>query len=129
MKFQVMREHQQTRSVEMMARLFSISRSGYYAWGRRARSKRERSEEELLGMISEIQEDVRYRYGSPRVTAELRKRGRRTGHNRVARLIRENGLGRRARKRYRSTTDSNHGLKVAEDLLKQEFSVSQRDKV
>jgi putative transposase len=129
MKFQFMRDHQQTHSVEMMARMFSVSRSGYYAWGRRARSKRERSEEELLGMISEIQEDVRYCYGSPRVTAELRKRGRRAGHNRVARLMRENGLGRRTRKRYRSTTDSNHGLKVAEDLLKREFSVSQRDKV
>ncbi len=111
-----------------MARLFSVSRSGYYAWRVRARSERERSEEELLDLISEIQKGVRYRYGSPRVTVELRKHhGKRVGHNRVARLMRENGLGRRARKRYRSTTDSNHGLEVAEDLLKREFSVSSRN--
>ncbi len=129
MKFQFMRDHQKTHSVEMMARLFSVSRSGYYAWGRRARSERERSEEELLAQISEIQERVRYRYGSPRVTAELRKQGKRIGHDRAARLMRENGLGRRIRKRYRSTTDSNHCLKVAVDLLQREFSVSQRDKV
>ena len=58
---------------------------------------------------------------------ELKRRGYGVGHNRVARLMGENGLGRRVRKRFRSTTDSNHGLKVAEDLLKREFDVALRN--
>ena len=71
-----------------------------------------------------IQEHVKYRYGSPRVTAELRRRGYRTGHNRVARIMRENELGRRPRKRFRSTTNSEHGLEVAENLLNRKFNVA-----
>jgi putative transposase len=117
MKFRFMEKQKGTHTVEMMARIFNVSRSGYYAWRKRPRSDRERMDDELLEQISGIQESAKYRYGSPRVTAELKRRGYRTGHNRVARLMRENGLGRRPRKRFRSTTDSKHGFPVAENLL------------
>jgi len=79
---------------------------------------------QLVDEIHAIQDEYKYRYGSPRVGEELRRRGYRVGENRVARLMREHKLGRRARKRFRSTTDSNHGLAVAENLVEREFDVA-----
>ena len=70
-----------------------------------------------------IQEKVKYTYGSPRGSEALRRSGYRVGENRVARLMRESKLGRRAKKRYRSTTDSNHRHLVSENLLQREFDV------
>jgi putative transposase len=129
MKFQFIERHQQTHRVRMMARMFGVSRSGYYAWRSRSAGKRERSDEELVGQITEIQERAHYRYGSPRVREQLKRRGITAGHNRVARLMREHGLGRRAKKRFRSTTDSNHRLPVAENLLKRQFQVCEPNRV
>ena len=99
-----------------MAEILEVSRSGYYGWRSRPASARSRRAEELVREITVIQEDVKYRYGSPRVTEELKRRGYGVGENRVARLMVECNLGRRAKKRYRSTTDSNHRHAVAEDL-------------
>ena len=129
MKFRFMEKQKGTHTVEMMARIFTVSRSGYYAWRKRPCSDRERMDDEFLEEIFEIQESVKYRYGSPRVTAELKRRGYRIGHNRVARLMRENGLGRRLRKRFRSTTDSKHGFPVAANLLNREFAVAKPNQV
>lgn len=124
MKFQFIERHQQTHNVEMMARMFEVSCSGYYAWRSRPPSDRSVMNERLVKGIESIQEEVQYRYGSPRVTAELRRRGYRVGKNRVARLMRENKLGRRAKRRYRSTTNSKHGLAVAANLVNREFYVA-----
>lgn len=129
MKFRYMEEHRKSHSVEMMARILGVSRGGYYAWSSRGRSDRSREEERLLDEITAIQEESKYRYGSPRVMEALARRGYRVGHNRVARLMRENGLGARRRRRSRSTTDSNHGLPVAENLLNREFDVAQTNRV
>ena len=129
MKFQFIERHQQAHSVGLMARMFGVSRSGYYAWRSRAAGERERSDEELVVQITEVQERTQYRYGSPRVAERLKRRGITAGHNRVARLMREHRLGRRAKKRFRSTTDSNHGLPVAENLLKRQFQVSEANRV
>lgn len=76
-----------------------------------------------------IQREVKHRCGSPRKTQELRRRGRRVGHNRVARLMREGQLGARPRKPYRVTTESNHGHPVKENVLNRQFTVSAANRV
>jgi putative transposase len=129
MKFRFIDDHQGAHSVGKMARVFGISRSGYYAWRCRAMSEREHTQKRLKEEISVIQEHVKYRYGSPRVTEELRRRGYRVGQNLIARIMRENRLGRRPRKRFRSTTNSEHGLEVAENLLNRKFNVGAANKV
>ena len=78
-------------------------------------------DEGLVKRIKEIQKKVHNRYGSPRITHELARAGYHVGHNHVARLLREHHLGRRVRKRYRSTTKSDHTLPVAKNLLNREF--------
>ena len=63
-------------------------------------------------------------YGSPRVHAELRERGQRSGRKRVARLMRAAGLRARVRRRYRCTTDSRHGMAIKGNLARR-FAVLQ----
>jgi transposase-like protein len=101
MKHQFMANNLGTYGVEKMARVLSISRSGYYAWMERPESARERQKVELTEQIRQIQGQVHHRYGAPRVTKELARRGRSGGHNRVARILREKGLGARPKRRFR----------------------------
>ena len=129
MKYQFMENNQKTHKVKMMAKVLKISRSGYYEWRKRPRSLRDQMDEELVKMIKEIQEQVQYRYGSPRVTMALKRCGYKVGENRVARLMRENKLGRRRRKRFRSTTKSDHKLPIAKNLLNREFDVAKPNSV
>ena len=64
----------------------------------------------------------RKRYGSPRVWEDLVEEHIHVSRKRVARLMREDGQRARARKRFRSTTVSEHEQPVAANLLNREFS-------
>ena len=77
MKYQFIAKHRKTHSVEKMARMLGVSRSGYYGWLGKPRSDRNRRDEELVETISSIRKDSKGRYGSPRVTRELKRRGHR----------------------------------------------------
>jgi transposase InsO family protein len=67
----------------------------------------------------------RRRYGAPRVHAELQAQGERVGKKRVARLMREDGLVARRRRRFVRTTDSRHNHPIAPNLLDRQFGVEQ----
>lgn len=122
MKYRFIDQQKLYHRVEKMARVLKVSRSGYYAWVKREKSLRERKNEELVEQIHNIQKTVaKYRYGSPRITAELHRRGFRVGHNRVARLMRENELSARRKKKFRITTLSSHKHAPAENILNREF--------
>ena len=129
MKYRFMADHRGEHRVEKMAVNLGVTRSGFYAWLSRGKAPRRAEDEQLEDLIKGIQQEVKYRYGSPRMTRELRRRGRRVGHNRVARLMREGQLGARPRKPYRVTTKSNHGHPVAENVLKRQFSVPTANRV
>lgn len=129
MKYRFIEEQRGYHRVEKMAEMLGVSRVGYYAWKRKPKSGRARSDEELAERIRRIQKRVHYRYGSPRMTKELAREGYRVGHNHVARLLREHDLGRRPRKRYRSTTDSAHSHPVAENVINREFEVAEVNRV
>jgi len=125
MKYQFIAEHREIHSVEKMARTLGISRSGYYRWHGNPRSEHNRRDELLVAVISSIQKKAKRRYGCPRVTEGLKRRGHHVGHNHVARLMREHGLQARRRRRYRSTTNSNHSLPVAKNLLNRQFDITE----
>jgi len=107
--------------VEVLCETLGVSRSGYYDWLRRGPSARVIEDAGLAEEIGRIHRESRETYGSPRVAAELRARGRRIGRNRVARLMRVEGLYGRQRKSFRPprTTDSRHGHPVAPNRLKE----------
>lgn len=129
MKYHFIEDNEGIHSVERMAGVLGVSRSGYYGWLSRGESAREGANRELAQEIRKIQEKVSYRYGSPRVTAELRRGGMRVGHNRVARVMDENGLGARPKRKYRCTTKASESRPVAENLLARNFTVAQKNTV
>jgi transposase InsO family protein len=108
--------------VEFMCEQLGVSRSGFYAWQKRQPSKREESDTKLAKRIEEIHQGSKGRYGSPRVLAVLRGLGERVSRKRVMRLMRDNGLAARRPRRFRKTTDSNHSLPVAQNVLARQFT-------
>ncbi len=100
-----------------MCHALGVVRSSYYAWRRRGRSKRAEENKQLLEKIKQVYKMSRGSYGSPRISAELRARGIVCGENRIARLMRENGIVARTKRRYKVTTKSRHALPLAENLL------------
>jgi len=116
-----MKSHRGTCRVGKLAKLLGVSRGGFYGWLARVESGRSRADRELLTQIRGIQESRRYRYGSPRVTQELQRSGRRVGHNRVARLMHQNGLGARPRRQFRVTTKAASNQVAAANLLERRF--------
>lgn len=129
MKFQFMKEHSKEHSIEKMAKVLGVSKSGYYAWLKRPVSKRALENEKLLEDIKTIHKESRETYGSPRMYKDLRKRGIKCGERRVARLMRENNIRSKASKKFKATTNSNHSNPVAENLLARELKVDSPDKV
>jgi putative transposase len=69
------------------------------------------------------------RYGAPRIQGELAKEGERVSRKRVARLMRECGLCAKTARKYKATTDSNHSLPVAPNLLERRFDVDRPNAV
>lgn len=116
-------------SVSAMCRVFEVSRSGYYAWRPRAKSRRAKENEALTGQIKAVFTESWQTYGSPRIFRELRARGVGCGRHRVARLMRRAGLRALVRRRYRATTDSAHSLPVCKNLLGRAFQVEQPNRV
>jgi len=112
-----------------MCRVLGVRTSGYYAWLGREPSQRQREEERLRVDVRAIHAGSNRRYGSPRVYRQLRINGRHVGRKRVERIMREEGLKARPKRRFRKTTDSSHGLPVAPNLLERRFTVDAPDKV
>jgi len=100
-----------------MCRVLEVSRSGYYSWSGHQVSIRQRDNDRLLVHIRQAYVRGRGTYGSPRITAELRSDGIACGKNRVARLMRQNGIKAKTKRRFKATTKSRHELLVAENLL------------
>lgn len=99
-----------------------VSPSGYYDWQKRQANPGPRARENrmLTQEIAQLHIQSRQTYGSPRILDALRKKGRRHGRNRVARLMRQAGLCGRQKGRYRvQTTDSNHDEPIAPNHLAQ----------
>jgi len=111
--------------VALMCRILAVSRAGFYAWRRRPAARRTRQDGTLAVAVAAIYAEHHGRYGTPRVRMELRDRGQRTGRKRIARLMRAQGLRARPKRRYRTTTDSRHGLPVCPNLLARRFAVAQ----
>lgn len=106
-----------------MCQVLGISASGYYAWRRRRPSARQEANEAMVERIKEIHAESDKTYGSPRVHAELVAQGVRCNKKRVERLMRVHDIQAKQRKRRRPrTTDSNHRLPIAPNVLNREFT-------
>ncbi len=108
--------------ITWMCRRLFISTAGYYRWTKRLPSKRARADEQLGPVIRASHAASGGTYGSPRITRDLKAAGKPVGRKRVARLMREHGLVGQTRRRFRRTTDSDHGLPTAANLVARDFN-------
>ncbi len=122
MKYRCVAEHRHDLPVAMMCRLLDIKPSGFYAWSRRPVSRRARDNGRLKKQIDSIYAESDGVYGSRKVRDELLTLGFRAGKHRVARLMREMGLKGCPKKRYKVTTRSDHGFRVAPNSLERSFT-------
>jgi len=113
--------------ISRACRFLGVSVSGYYAWASRGASKHQQQDMVLLAYIREFYALSGGSYGSPRMAVELQEAGFAVGRRRVARLMRENGLKARFKRRFRRTTDSHHAFEIAPNLLDQDFSATGPD--
>jgi len=105
-----------------LCRALEVSSSGYYDWKKRRGCPGPRAMENqtLAKEIQAIHVKSRQTYGSPRIMQELRKKGRRHGRGRIARIMRDEQLcGRQKRRFCVRTTDSNHDEPIAPNRLAQ----------
>jgi putative transposase len=129
MIFLFMHEHKMEFPILVMCDVLSVSRSGYYAWLKKPVSRHKQTNAELLKKIRIIHHDSRESYGSPRVYRALKEQGETCGENRVARLMGEDGLRAKTKRRFKATTDSKHNLPVAPNLLDRDFNPEAPDQV
>lgn len=111
MKYACIDRCRERYSVYLMCRLLGVSRSGYYAAKKRPESRRSRQDRELLDEIKRVHARSKGVYGSPKITAELADEGLQVGRNKVAKLMRLEGLRGCPRRRYRVTTQQNRVIK------------------
>ena len=107
--------------VARMCRVSGVSRAGFSAWRSREPSASETRREGLTEQVTRIHAQVKARYGSPRMHAELVGRGHACRVNTVARVMREAGIAAKTRRRFRQTTDSDHPHPVADNVLDRQF--------
>jgi putative transposase len=104
--------------VRELCLVLQVTRSGYYAWCSGQETARQVANRLLTEEIRRVHQQKKGRYGSPRITEQLRRQGHHCNHKRVERLMRQNGLrGCSSRKRRVCTTDSDHEEPVAPNLL------------
>jgi putative transposase len=122
MRFQVIDAAKEQFPVKRLCQVLEVSQSGYFAWRGRPASLRQREDLILLAHIRSAYALSHETYGSPRMTRDLQDDGLCVGRRRTARLMRENGLKARQKRRFKRTTDSHHAFPVAPNLLDQDFS-------
>lgn len=112
-----------------MCRVIGVSRSGYYSWKRRPISKRALENKFLTAKIKLIFDNNRCVYGSRRIHAKLMSYGIRVSRKRVAKLMKLSNIIPKYKRKFRITTNSNHKLVVAPNLVKQDFTITKPNKV
>ncbi len=122
--FEVVDKIKATMSVQRLCDALGVSRSSYYASRKRAPSARAVWEASLRTRVRAIHAEHRGRYGSPRIHAELKAQGVRVSRNRVERIMRVEGIRAKTRRPFKRTTDSEHRLPIAPNLLAQNFLAS-----
>jgi len=128
-KFDFIRAQKAFHAVRTLCRALEVSRSGFYAWLHRPASQRSVDDSRVVAAIAAVFDEHKGRYGSVRVTRELRDHGVRVGRHRVRRLMRTAGLRVRSRRRWVRTTDSRHQHPIAPNLLARNFAVGAPNRV
>jgi putative transposase len=122
--FEFIAQHAEQWPIASLCDALEVSVSGYYAWQQRQPSVTELWQQELVAAMHTIHDEMKQRYGSPRMHAELKARGFHCSENTVAKLMKTHKIQARQPRRFVKTTDSNHQLPVAANLLARCFEAT-----
>jgi transposase InsO family protein len=109
-------------SIRLLCRVLEISKSSYYKWVGKNRISKKDEYRALLGKIEKIHSGSRKTYGSPRIFQKLKQAGEKISKNTVAKLMSENNILAKTKKKFKVTTDSKHNLNVSPNLLARNFN-------
>ncbi len=112
-----------------MCKVLEISRSGYYDWENREPSKRDLENQEILEAAKKSYNESDGIYGLDKILEDVRIQFPKCGRNRMYRIQKENNLYSKRKRNFKATTDSNHQLPVAENLLNQDFNTDRPNTV
>ncbi|QKX24280.1 IS3 family transposase [Shigella flexneri] len=121
-KYALIEQWRQQFPIEAMCQVFGVSRSGYYNWVQHEPSDRKQSDERLKLEIKVAHIRTRETYGTRRLQTELAENGIIVGRDRLACLRKELRLRCKQKRKFRATTNPNHNLPVAPNLLNQTFA-------
>jgi len=124
-----MKAHSHFYSVERMAGVFDVSRSGYYKYIQEKQTLREKENQYLLSKIQVAYEESFGLYGSPRIHAVLKEQGIACSPHRVAKLMKAQGLCSKIRKKYRRKSKLSLTRQIALNLLQGNFFAHAPDQV
>jgi putative transposase len=119
--FSFIEQHKNVWPVSRMCDTLSVSPQGFYAWRARTTSEQQQRRDTLLVEIRAVHAEAKQRYGSPRIHAQLKAQGVGCCVNTVAKLMHDNGIRAKTARKFRNTTDSNHRLPVADNVLDRQF--------
>ncbi len=129
MRFKFIDAEKVVYPLTVLCRVMNVSRGGYYAWRNRKPSEHSKRDAELLVKIREFYKKSGKRYGSPRIYDDLRGDEEAVSKRRVERLMRENDIVGKHRRKFTCTTDSNHDLPVVPNLLRRQFDAPRPDTI
>jgi putative transposase len=129
MKYQFIKEHRNEFTLLGMCRVLNIKKCSYYAWRSRPICNRKKEDMELLKEIKIIHKKSKQVYGSPKIHEELINMGKNCGHNRVARIMRENGIKSKIVKKYKHKGSSVSDKYAAPNILNRNFNPEKKNMV
>jgi putative transposase len=112
-----------------MCDTLDVSRSGYYDWYERPESKREKENKEILKIAQKSHKECNGICGLDKILEDVREQFPKCGRNRLYRIQKENKLYSIRKRKFKATTNSNHKLPVADNILNQQFKVDVPNKV
>lgn len=129
MRFQFLKEHKKQYNIKKACKILNISRSGFYDYLKRRKSKRMIENEALTEIIEDIFHEHKARYGSRRIQKVLEQQGIHVNAKRVCRLMSEHGLiAKGTRKYYRYHTNKT-SYDEKDNILRQVFSANEKNKI
>jgi putative transposase len=127
MKYLFIEENKSKYPANLMGKVLGVSRSSFYRW--KKTGKRANRDLKLLRAIEDIHKASRKTYGSPRIFSQLKALGFKTSKSKVERLMRENKIRAKTKKKFKATTNSKHDHPIAENILNRNFSPKARNQV
>lgn len=124
MKYAFIEQQREKHTLERLCAVLEVSTSGYHAWRKRPVSPRESDNRRLVEKIRIFHQASRRTYGSPRIHKDLMEIGETCGENRVARLMRAEGIQSKMTPKFVITTDSRNTTAPAPDLLQRDFTAA-----